>query len=256
MKLASFTQTYQFDLRFSSGTDGRDRSFLLDFLLKDKAQLRMRNLVDLQTYNFHNYNIDEAKELSKKIKSVIPDMKCTVYNNMTLGQSFFAHLDFLRIKGVTDVLWIQDDEFSISNEEDLIDALLYYKKNNLINLSLCRCEKDIDVENINSEIISNELTLYRSSVIDFTEKKKYAMDFSAFLCNLDLLYNAFKNIDITTKDAYKLEGDFSSFMANFDFPRCVLNKSLFKTYNIVGMIHSLGDADKNYDILQKRFTGS
>ena len=67
MKIASITQTYQSDSRFSTGTDGKDRSFLIDYLLKDTIQLKLRNLVDLQTFNFHNYNIDKAKDISEAI---------------------------------------------------------------------------------------------------------------------------------------------------------------------------------------------
>jgi len=256
MKIASITQTYQFDHRFSSGVDGKDRSFLVNYHLKDSPQIKLKSLVDLQTFNFHNYNIEEAKTLSKKIKEVLPNTKCTIYNNMTLGQSIFSHLDFLRIKGITDILWIQDDEFSLANDKDIIDAFNYYKSNKLINLSLCYSSNNIDTENINCEEISKDLVVYRSSTQDFTYKKLYGMDFSAFICNLDLIYNAFKNIDLMTLDAYKLEGDFSTFMSKFLFPRCVLNKPLFKTFNIVGMLHSLGDANKNYDDLQKRFASS
>jgi hypothetical protein len=256
MKIASITQTYQLDNRFSTGSDGKDRSFLIDYLLKDTIQLKLRNLVDLQTFNFHNYNIDQAKDISKKIKNTIPEMKCTVYNNMTLGQSLFSHLDYLKNRGITDILWLQDDEFSIAEERDVIDVFNFYKNNNLINLSLCHSALDIDIENINSETVSENITLYRSSVLDFVEKKKYAMDFSAFICNIEILYNAFKNIDILTKDAYRLEGEFSSFIGSFDFPRCVLNKPLFKTFNVVGMIPSLGCSEQNYDTLQKRFTDS
>ena len=54
MKIASITQTYQFDQRFISGVDGKDRSFLIDYILKDSPQIKLRNLVDLQTFNFHN----------------------------------------------------------------------------------------------------------------------------------------------------------------------------------------------------------
>lgn len=256
MKIASVTQTYQLDTRFSSGSDGKDRSFLIDYLLKDTPQLRMRSLVDLQTYNFHNYNIDEAKNISLKIKNIIPDIKCTVYNNMTLGQSIFSHIDFLKTKGITDILWIQDDEFSIASESDLIDALKFYRNSNLVNLSLCNSIKDIDDFNVDSETISENLSLYRSSVLDFTNKKKYAMEFSAFICNIDILREAFLNIDIMTLDAYKLEGDFSTFISSTMIPRCVFNYPLFKTFNVVGMIHSLTEADKNYEILQKRFANS
>jgi hypothetical protein len=256
MKIASITQTYQLDTRFSSGSDGRDRSFLIDYLLKDAPQLKMRSLVDLQTFNFHNYNVEEAKLLSSKIKKVIPNIKCTVYNNMTLGQSIFSHIDFLKTKGITDILWIQDDEFSIAKEKDLVNALNYYKNSNLVNLSLCNSIKEIDDYNIDSETVSENLTLYRSSVLDFTNKNKYAMEFSAFICNIDILKEAFLNIDIMTSDAYKLEGDFSTFIAHTMIPRCVLNYPLFKTFNIVGMIYSLTEADKNYEILQKRFTCS
>lgn len=256
MKVATLTQTYQFDPRFCSGVDGRDRSFLLNYLSKDLPQLKLRSLADLQTYNFHNYNIDDAKKISSNLKSIIPDIKCTVYNNMTLGQSLFAHIEFLKMKDVSDVLWIQDDEFSLLNEKDLEDIFIYYKTNNVINLSLCRSIDDLDPYNIDYEPINENITVFKSSVVDFTHNKKYAMDFSAFICNINVLYSALKNIDISTKDAYKLEGDFSTFISSFGIPRYVLNKPAFKTFNIVGMVHSLGEADKNYEILQKRFANS
>ena len=79
------------------------------------------------------------------------------------------------------------------------------------------------------------------------------MDFSAFIIDIYILLNIFEEIDLSSLDAYKLEGDFSGKAQSNNVPRYVLNKPLFKTYNVVGMPPSLGQADQNLLELKKKF---
>lgn len=254
-RIANFSQTYQVNRLFSSGSDGKDREFLIDFLFKDLNQLQLRSFLDLHTFTFHNYNEQKARIISKRIKDVLPGTKCNLYNNMTLGNAIFSHLNFLLQNNITDVLWIQDDEFSIESFQNLLDVYNFYKNNEDIkNLSLCYKYSDLKNVNTETEVINKDITLYKTSSLDFANNSKYAMDFSAFICDIQILYNAFSNIDISTLDAYKLEGDFTGFIQKNNTPRYVLNKPLFKTFNVVGMIHSLGQADINLKELKSKYS--
>lgn len=254
-RIANFSQTYQVNSLFSSGSDGRDREFLIDFLLKDDNQLHLRSLLDLHTFTFHNYDEQKARSISKKIKNKLPNTRCNLYNNMTLGTAILSHLQFLLSNKITDVLWIQDDEFSVESSQALLDFYNFYKNNEYVkNVSLCYKYSDLNSPEVESLKISDELTIYKTCSTDFADSKKYAMDFSAFICDIQILYNAFTEIDISTLDAYKLEGDFTGFIQNNNTPRFVLNKPLFKTYNVVGMVHSLGQADTNFKELQNKYS--
>ena len=254
-KIGNFSQTYQVNNYFTSGTDGKDREFLVDFLLKDLNQLQLRSFLDMHTFTFHNYNEQNARSISKKIKEKLPGTKCNLYNNMTLGVSILSHLQFLIKNNITDVLWIQDDEFSIESYQNLIDLYNFYKNNDEVkNVSLCYKYDDLNSPDVESVKINDDLTLYKTSSNDFASCNKYAMDFSAFICDINILYNAFSNIDINTLDAYKLEGDFTGFIQNNNTPRFVLNKPLFKTYNVVGMVHSLAQADTNLSELKSKYS--
>jgi hypothetical protein len=255
-KIGNFTQTYQANYMFSSGVDGKDREFLIDYMLKDKCQVELRSFLDIHTYTFHNYDEAKAKNIAHKIKAVIPSTRCILYNNMTLGQSILSHLQFLKSQSITDVLWIQDDEYFVGEcRKDLLDFFAFYKiEKNIKNVSLCYKKDDLTKSSITDYITVNKnLNLFKTSVIDFIDSGKYAMDFSAFICDIDILLNIFEEIDLSSLDAYKLEGDFSGKAQSNNVPRYVLNKPLFKTYNVVGMPPSLGQADQNLLELKKKF---
>lgn len=211
-KIANITQTYQTNAQFATGTDGKDREFLIDFLIKDKSQLKLREKLDLHTFTFHNYDEQKAKIIFNKIKKVLPNTKSLIYNNMTLGNSLKLHLQFLKEREITDVLWIQDDEFSLVDEQDLLDFFDFYKNEKQIeNVALARdCKYINDCEQKEKIKINENLFLYKTECKHFEESKNYAMDFSTFMCSIDFLIDVFLQSTLIIQMLINLKENFQT----------------------------------------------
>ena len=180
-RIGNFSQTYQCIPEYTFGSDGRDREYLIDFLIKDEIQIWLRNNIDLHTFSFHNYDIEKARNIIAKIKNYIPDTKGVIYNNMTYGLSFKKHLEYLQSNGVTDVLWIQDDEFTTHIDlNDFKDFLNFYKNRSDINHVCLSVHKERLSKGINGpcaddvgEKINDNLIIYKTNCNDFLNFDRY-----------------------------------------------------------------------------------
>ena len=265
-KIGNFSQTYQFLPEFTEGSDGRDREYLIDFLLKDDIQIWLRSNLDLHTFSFHNYNIDSARSIISRIKERIPNTRGLCYNNMTYGLSFLKHLEFLQSRGITDVMWIQDDEFTThTNLDDYKDFLEFYKSRPDINHVSLSVHKERLSQGINGpsnddigEKINDNLTIYKTNCNDFFNFDRHAFPSGAVICDIGILLNVFRSMPsiTTTTNAYHVEDIMCHTGLMHNFQRCVLNVPLLGVYNITGMGGSLGHAEFYLDELNKKFITS
>jgi len=129
-RLSNFTQTYKGTHRWSPGSDGKNRDFLIDALLLNEGKVKALELMDLKTFSFHNLDKQHSTTLANKIKAKLPDCKFFVYQEMSFGSTFLKHLEFLKSNLITDFMWIQDDEFfTYNNFEDFKQVIDFYKNN-------------------------------------------------------------------------------------------------------------------------------
>ena len=95
-----------------------------------------------------------------KISSVISTTFVSFYN-CTYGYSFLKHIEFLKSQGITDILWIQDDEFCIHNNfDDIKDIFEFYKQRDdikCINLTLPKCTLDKDGTVITTDDVGEDI---------------------------------------------------------------------------------------------------
>jgi len=256
-KIANFTQTYQGDPIWSPGCDNKDREFLIDALRLNPGKYDAINLLDYQTFNFHNLTEEKSKQLAKKIKKVIPNCQFYVYQNMTFGSTILKHLQMLRSNNITDFLWVQDDEFFIhTNFEDFKNLLNYYRENkDLMHINLLYSfhnntltSRYATLKNVDpcEEIsITSNLKLYNTHTDHLKNASNYRMDFSAFLCNIDyFLKYMFSAAFINIFDAYKLESAINEFSTKNNIQRYFTNINFFESFNIVGMPPSLNKSDE------------
>lgn len=265
-KIGNFSQTYQFLPQFTEGSDGRDREYLIDFLIRDNIQVWLRNNLDLHTFSFHNYDKNSAKSILSKIKKHIPNTEGICYNNMTYGLSFLKHLEFLQSKGITDVLWIQDDEFTTHvNLDDYKDFLKFYKSRpdiNHVSLSVEKSRLSLGIGGPSSddigEKINDNITIYKTNCNDFFNFDKHAFPSGAVICDINILLNVFRSVPAitTTTNAYHVEDIMCHIGHINNFQRCTLNIPLLGVYNITGMGGSLGHAEFYLDELNKKFNTS
>lgn len=257
-KIANFTQTYRPLQQFTTGTDGENREFLIDYQLKDKVGLWWRRNIDLHTFSFHNYDERVAKRMSQKILNVLPDTKIFCYNNMTYGETFYRHLFYLKEQGITDVLWIQDDEFTIFNDISCIKQFLnFYKTREDINcVTFCASKQELNfvtADDIGEKITPN-LYIYKTKCSDYDKFDGHAFTMGTCLCNIDILLSFLENKhELSITDNYQYEHMFCKKGLSQNLQRCILNIPFFKPYNIVGMECSLSGANPLFKELIERF---
>lgn len=264
-KIANFTQTYKSIPEYTWGTDHKDREYLFDYLVKDKTNLWFRSKLDLHNISFHNYDTESAKKILDKVSTHIPNTKGFIYNKMTYAQSFQKHLEILKNDhGITDIFWIQDDEFFVYNYlSDLENFLNYYRNDpSLTNVQLglsshILLNKNKTISDAEGEIITDSLVLYRTTCQDFNTfnpEQPCAFTSGACICSIDLLLEILSAFGdhIYTKNAYDVEGLMGMIGLKNNLQRCSLNIPFLRAYNITGMGGSLDKADKYREELNTR----
>jgi hypothetical protein len=259
-KIGNFTQTYQAKDNWSLGSDGKDREFLIDYMLRDREQIKIRKLFDLHSYTFHNMEFEKSKKIASKIKKEFPDTEFFCYNNMTFGETILRHINFLKSKGITDLIWIQDDDFFTGIYDEFEAIYNYYKNNDNIkhlNISI------YNVKHLNTELnnykkieIGNNLHIYKTKARDFQNQKMFGMDNSPFICNIDYLLERIYTkevFDAKYLNAYDLEGHININGSQNNIDRYTVNRIFFEPHNIVGMGGSLGNAKQALEQLESRF---
>lgn len=257
MKLiGNFTQTYTGSPEWTPGSDCKNRDFLIDAFCNDKNKINCYELLDYQTFSFHNMDLSHAQVLNNKIKTVLPKIKGVCYNDTTLGSCILTHLQMLKQQGMTDLLWIQDDEFfTHANFEDFRYFLEFYKSSpDIKNVSLLYPRSEFSVLESNDvrTIPNTNLELSCFFPDDLKKVRSYSMDFTAFICNIDyFLANMFDPKFTTIRDAYQLEGAVLHKSASNNVERRFLNVKFFDSFNIVGMGGSTGQASERLDTLKQ-----
>ena len=256
--IGNFSQTYQGKDNWTPGNDGKDRSFLVESMLRDKNQVKIRNLLDYHTYTFHNLNREKSIELAQKIKKQIPKTVFFQYNNMYFIDTIRVHFEHLKSKGITDVLWIQDDEFFVGNYDQFLILFDFYKKNkdvlhvNLFN-SFPEAADPKQFEQFKIKL-TNDLWVYNLNCNDWSVDNKMALDHSACIFNLDYFLEKVYTIEFFSKkisDLYRLEGATHESAKTSNMQRYACNKNFFRSFNIVGMIPSTWDAERGKQKLEE-----
>lgn len=255
--IGNFSQTYRGTHEWSPGCDGKNRDFLIKAFVKNVNKIKCYNLIDYPTFSFHNFfNETEASELYSLLKQSIPKIKGYVYNNMSLGNCILTHLSMLKQQGVTDLLWIQDDEFfTHTSYEDFVYFIDYYKNTEDIkHVSLLHPRNEI----VNAapfsvrSIPQTELEITTFTSAELRKDRTYSMDFTSFICNIDyFLNNMFDANFVNLLDAYQLEGAVLQKSVVNNVERSFLNINFFESFNIVGMGGSLSRSEERYKKLKE-----
>lgn len=268
-RLANFTQTYKGATRWSPGSDGRNRDFLVDALIHNPGKLKAIELMDMQTFSFHNMEYDHCSQLADKINTKLPKCKFLIYQEMTLGSTFVKHLNFLKDNGITDFLWLQDDEFFTYDKfNDFKLVIDFYKENKDVNhinlLHRVVDGKQHDAYSTHTGVkptdtikLSKNIFINKTHTKDILPANNYAMDFTCFICNIDyFLKNMFDTSFTSFLDAYKLEGAVNEMSIKNNVQRYIPNVNFFESFNIVGMPPSLGRSEASLTKLRKLVRGT
>ena len=244
-KIVSFTQTY-----------GNERYVEILLQKYDKVGQYMRNKCDKIIFSFHNCSL-EIIEKSKKYLSEIYDndkLEFLIYDNMDYLTSIRKTMSYLKSIDVTDILFMNDDEYFLNNDYNLnnlhlLDILFdYYIKNNITWFSLYGQETPKNKKQKQCIVINDELNIYSYSTLEYKKDNSYAWSQTTALYSLNFCIDLYNNK--LPDDSWNIEETFSYYFHTHDYERYGCNIELVRAINLHG--HNLSELNL-YDNLHRFF---
>ena len=244
-KIVSFTQTY-----------GNERYVEILLQKYDKVGQYMRNKCDKIIFSFHNCSL-EIIEKSKKYLSDIYDsdkLEFLIYDNMDYLTSIRKTMSYLKSIDVTDILFMNDDEYFLNNDYNLnnlhlLDIIFdYYIKNNITWFSLYGQETPKNKKQKKCIVINDELNIYSYSTLEYKKDNSYAWSQTTALYSLNFCIDLYNNK--LPDDSWNIEETFSYYFHTHDYERYGCNIELVRAINLNG--HNLSELSL-YDNLHRFF---
>ena len=244
-KIVSFTQTY-----------GNERYVEILLQKYDKVGQYMRNKCDKIIFSFHNCSL-EIIEKSKKYLSDIYDsnkLEFLIYDNIDYLTSIRKTMSYLKSIDVTDILFMNDDEYFLNNDYNLnnlhlLDILFdYYIKNSITWFSLYGQETPKNKKQKQCIVINDELNIYSYSTLEYKKDNSYAWSQTTALYSLNFCIDLYNNK--LPDDSWNIEETFSYYFHTHDYERYGCNIELVRAINLNG--HNLSELNL-YDNLHRFF---
>ena len=229
-KIASFTQTY-----------GNERWTEILLQKYDKMGQYLRNQCDIIVFSFHNCPQEFIDKSTEYISSIYNKnkLKFLKYNNMEYLYSIRNTLDYFKNEGITDILFMNDDEFMLNNIDNInniknIDQIFTFYINNdikwfnfygLENIPQNKKEKK-------SIKVNDSLTIYCFSTIDYKKDNLYAWSQTTSLYNIDFCLDLYNNK--LPENSWNIEETFSYYFHNNDCDRWGCDMELIRAINLHG----------------------
>ncbi len=240
--ISSYTQTYS-----------NNRKELFDFHSYDTVDINFRNKLDNNYYVFHNSPEDYTQSMcNKEYFKKINNMEIISYNNISYTESFLKTLNKCKTDGVKYLFFLQDDAFSLVND-NIIDELLLFVKNNSFDM----LNIEFSYSALNSQeplIYSGEtLQIYDTTSDDFAKKEGvWAFDDGPYVANVDFLINKlYDSTYLSKNDIWNAEWYIKEKVQKNKIQRLTPNISIFRRFGIVGPNASVECRERDLPILNK-----
>ena len=219
--ICSFTQTYS-----------NNRNELFEFHNKDNVDINFRNKLDKNYYIFHNSPESYRQYICQNnyFKKINNNLIIS-YNNMYYTQTVFETLKKCKIDGIKYIFFLQDDVFSLVNDNIIDELLLFIKNNDFDMLNIERSNVNIEAPIIYSH---DNLKIYDTTSDDFVKQNFWAFDDGPYVANIDFLINLYDNIFLSQKNIWPAEIYLMQKVKNNKIQRLTANISIFKRFGIVG----------------------
>lgn len=239
-KICSFTQTY---------SDNRQELF--DFHDHDASDIYFRKQLDDNFYVFHNCSDNYINKIqNKKYLDTITNKQIISLNNITYTQSLLETLSLIKNKGFKYIFFLQDDVFSMADNNTIDNLLEFVRYNDFDMLNIEK--KDINIE---KEVIFEQgnLKVYNTDSIDFT-KYFWAMDDGPFVANIDFLMSVILDDHyFSLNNIWDAEFYMNIKITNNPIQRLSTNISFFIRVNILGKYWNQESREMGIKILNNRF---
>jgi hypothetical protein len=242
--LASLTFTY-----------GDKRSELYNFKNKDSGDRYFRNKLDYNLFVFHN-----------SPDSFIEKTKSTFFSNFNLTYAKITGsypsalkkaLLLLKEKGVTKVVFLQDDVFCLQKEKKTIDNLIELLRiTELPHLNLEYCYNNFadKLQNVSPTLNVNGLKIFKTDTNFFktATPTSWSFDDSAYYSSLNfMLDHIYDSKYFTYPDIWSAEWYLKAKFNQINMPRPITDIKFFRRVNLLGPNNNR-EAELNF--LNKEFS--
>jgi hypothetical protein len=180
--IASLTFTY-----------GNERTELYTYKAKDQIDKYFRNCLDYNLLVFHNSSDDFIKKTKKSC--LFNDFNFTFASiKGTYPQALKQALLFLKEKGITKIVFLQDDVFCLQKNTKIIDSLVQLLETaNLeyLNLEYCYETFKDKLQTFNAHITTQDFNIFKTDTNFFKTATSWSWSFddSPYYSTLDFALN-------------------------------------------------------------------
>lgn len=223
--LISFTQTY-----------GDDRRDLFRVYERDQRLIEFKNQFDVNIYSFHNSSPETVNFFKEKNR--VNNVVLFEFDNVNYTQSFKKTLELLEDSGCTHLFFSQDDTFSDDNEDLDIPAFVDFFKGKKKNFMTClsipfdRVKKGIKKPKTLAQF--GDHILYENHSLRYKRNGINGMTDDPYIATFDVVKRLYNSEYFRCNDIWRAEGSLGERFNEEKIPRHILNKPIFKNYNVIG----------------------
>lgn len=226
--IASLTFTY-----------GNSRTELYEYKSQDILDKFFRNKLDYNLYVFHNSDDDFVKKV--KQNQLLTDFNFTFAGiKGTYPNALKQALLFLKQKGVTKIIFLQDDVFCLLQNKSNVNMLVeMLKQTTLPYINLEYCYGDFKEKNSSLQTITNfkKYKIYNTDTNFFKTATTWSWSFddSPYFSDLDYALNTiYDDTYFSYPDIWSAEWYLKAKFDNINIPRPITNVSFFRRVNLIG----------------------
>ena len=226
--IASITFTY-----------GEDRTELYKFKSKDSFDKLFRSSLDYNLYVFHNSSDEFVNNIkNSELFSGYKFSYCSVTGSYPAALKQI--LLFLQKKGITKIVFLQDDVFNLVKDEkcifDLVDLL---KTTNYDYLNLEYAAYEFENKIKRKQIIQKRDTfnIYNTDTLFFKTATTWSWSFddSPYYSTLEYALNTiYDEVYFSYSDIWSAEWYLKSKFDHFNIPRFITDKKFFRRVSLLG----------------------
>lgn len=226
-KISNISQTY-----------GNFRHTEIDCVAnKDIIGHNIRKQLDLHTFTFHNCHPLFMRQSMQMISSAIPNTTYFISNNKPYGQTIRKTLNALKDKGMTDILFLQDDQFCPYSETNLkiINLIFDWYKNGECQWLDLYGDRGKQIPPFKEEIIKDNLVVRYFDSMEFQKVGLWGYSDGCYMADIQFLLDNFFTADKDDLHTWKLEEELNEITKKKSFTQCSTNANLFLTLQQTGI---------------------
>jgi len=228
--IASFTQTY-----------GDARKELYDLKEFDQPDIHFRKLCDRNFYSFHNCTADTVKYVLQKDwfkqSKFTPVFYPSLPQAISYPESWKRSLEMMKSKGVSKVVFLQDDVFAFGTSEQYDELMNWVRTHEFKMIMMESPASQLGVEDQPLLLDGNSIKIYSctNELLVSRNPQMWSLDDAPYIADIDyLLETIYDSQYYRYPNIWQAEHYLKSKMDKTCIERNVCSDKLFDRTNIVG----------------------